>query len=64
MKDTCDQLSAEKENLECQLATNGKSLITASQHNEKLSQENQTLRAEVEDTRQHSLQTAHGLQVG
>ena len=64
IKDTYEQLCTEKEHLECQLATKGEALHTETLHNERLRQENQTLRAEVKDTRQRSLQTTQELQVG
>ena len=64
IKNTHKQLSAEKEHLKYQLATKEEALHTESHQNERLRQENQTLRAELEDSRRCSLQTTQELQVG
>ena len=53
----------EKKDLELNLVTAMEAKSMQSQHIAKLLQENQTLKAEVEGTRQHLLQTSQELKV-
>ena len=57
------RLFDEKKELECKLVNAMEAKSIASHHIAELQQENQTLKAEVEVTRQHLLQTSQDLQV-
>ena len=57
------RLFDEKNNLECKVGALEQTKTIATQHIQELMQENKTLKAEVEGTRQHLLRTSQELQV-
>ena len=57
------RLFDEKNNLECKVGALEQTKTIATQHIQELTQENKTLKAEVEGTRQHLLRTSQELQV-